>query len=282
MSLSRKFGVIGNPIEHSLSPVMHNTALKVVGFDAVYEKVLVEKEKLATAMQEFREGRWDGLNVTLPFKVDVLPFMDQIDQSAKEIGAANTIVRRDGNLIAYNTDGEGYWTSLQSEVVLDSEFRTAIVLGAGGAARAIATTLKYHDVEKIIIVNRDLEKAKRLVGQLKMDGKRSCEVLSWDQLRTDALLADTGLLVNTTSMGMDKNPWGDLSFLSRLPSSCVVSDIVYKPKNTQLLQQATQEGLAVHYGLGMLLYQGVLAFEKFTNQKAPVAIMKKALEEALS
>jgi shikimate dehydrogenase len=271
---TRVCAVIGDPVEHSLSPVMHNAAFKKLGLNLVYVAFKVTRNELKEAISGTRSLGLRGLNVTMPHKNAVMSYLDETDSTAKAIGAVNTILNDKGKLIGYNTDGKGAMIALK-ENGISTEEKKMLLLGAGGAAKAIAYQAA-HEVEELVILNRTSEKAEKLAEVLrkkfgkKMEGgKLSAEVLK-EELKT------TDILVNATSVGM--NPDVNMSPVPSdlLRSGLCVMDIVYNPLETKLAKDAKSVGAKVVSGLEMLLYQGAVSFEIWTNCPAPVDVMKKA------
>jgi shikimate dehydrogenase len=271
---TRVCAIIGDPVEHSLSPVMHNAAFKELGLNIVYVAFKVTRNGLKDAISGAKSLGLLGLNVTMPHKNAVMGFLDETDSAAKAIGAVNTILNEQGKLIGFNTDGKGAMIALQENGVSADE-KKMVLLGAGGAAKAIAFQAA-QEVEELVVLNRTSEKAEKLAERLckKFGNKVKSGTLSAEALKKE--LKTTDILVNATSVGM--NP--DVN-VSPVPSDLLkrdlcVMDIVYNPLETKLLADAKAVGAKVVSGLEMLLYQGAVAFEIWTNCPAPVDAMKKA------
>jgi shikimate dehydrogenase len=244
-------GVIGWPVGHSLSPRIHRFWLAELGIEGRYEAVVVSPDWLGDMVQSFRAGGWRGFNVTVPHKETIMPLLDGIDPVAQAIGAVNTVVSvGDGALEGRNTDAPGFIASLRATCMIDPD-RPAVVLGAGGAARAILAALSEAGVKEIRLVNRDRARAEILAG--------SFPAIVGDWADRDAILDGAGLLINATSLGMTGQPALEID-LARLPVTAIVTDIVYRPLTTDLLLRAEQRGNPVVDGLGMLLYQAVEGF----------------------
>lgn len=246
-----KSGVIGWPIDHSLSPRLHGFWLKKYNIDGSYEAIATPPEELPELLAGLAGNGFSGLNVTLPHKQAVLPHLDDITDQAKRIGAVNTIVvGEDGRLSGSNTDGFGFLENLRSG---DPDFTAsrgpAVVLGAGGAARAIAATLTDQGAPLVSLINRTRERAEKIAADL----GGPIRVVDWTE-REEALHG-AALLVNTTSLGMTGKPALDIS-LQKLPNDALVNDIVYAPLETPLLKAAKSRGNRTVDGLGMLLHQG--------------------------
>jgi shikimate dehydrogenase len=256
MSDALRAGVMGWPVSHSLSPRLHGHWLARYEIDGSYEAIAVEPEALADALARLAEQGFRGVNLTVPHKEAALALVDTIDDTARRIGAINTIVVGDGGaLTGSNTDAFGFIENLRDhvpeQVAAGWSGRPVTVLGAGGAARAVCTALLDCGVRDIRLVNRTAERAAALAESL--PGLKQCAtIFAWAD-RTDAL-ADTGLLVNTTLLGMTGQAPLELD-LASLPGAATVNDIVYAPLETDLLAQARQRGNRAVDGLGMLLHQ---------------------------
>lgn len=271
---TRACGVIGDPIEHSLSPAMHNAAYRKLGLDYVYLPFRVTRERLAEAIDGVRGLGIRGINVTIPHKVAVIPLLDSIDPLAEKIGAVNTIVNDDGRLTGFNTDASGFLTALMGAGV-ETKGSKVVVLGAGGAARAVCFALAEAGAD-LAILNRaeEMDWARDLAARISAAFKpASAVVLNGDNLAKAVGGAD--VLVNATSVGMGRDE--SLVPRSLLRPGIVVFDVVYSPRETRLLRDAKTVGARPVSGLEMLLWQGALAFEKFTGQKAPVTVMRRWL-----
>jgi shikimate dehydrogenase len=276
---SQLFGIIGNPVEHSFSPLMHNAAFAALGLNAVYVPMRpgAQPHDLAEAFRGLRSLGFVGVSVTVPFKVAIMDFLDAIDPVAQRIGAVNTLLFTPGNAEAastipsctgYNTDWLGANRALADALPLSGS--TILVLGAGGAARAVGFGL-IEAGAKVLLSNRTESKGRELAAQLK------CPFLPTGALA--GLRADA--LVNTTSVGMAPKIDAMPIAPELLPNFRVVMDIVYAPLTTRLLAEAAVCGCHTLDGLQMLLYQGAAQFELWTGRKTPLAVMRQALEEIL-
>ena len=275
MSISGKTkvcGIIGDPIEHTMSPVMHNAAFKKLGLDFVYLPFRVKKEELSRAVDGVRALNIKGLNVTIPHKVAIIPFLDKLDLLAEKIGAVNTIVNDEGVLTGYNTDATGFLQALLEQGV-EPEGKNIVILGAGGASRAISFILAERGAH-LVILNRQSGRAEELAQRISQVFKREVKALSLSEENLAQVLARADILVNTTSVGMvpdiDETPVP----AGLLKPGLIVFDIVYNPVQTRLLKEAEAAGAKTINGLEMLVWQGALAFEKWTGQKAPLDLMK--------
>lgn len=252
--------VIGWPVDHSLSPVIHGYWLKTLGIEGEYTRLAVAPQDLATTLRALGENGFVGANITVPHKVAALAFMDTVDPLAATIGAVNTVVvGADGELAGSNTDGYGFIENLRSAIAgLDLTRGPAVVLGAGGAARAIVAALADGGAPMVTLVNRTRANAETLAADMGDHWPGRVEVADWDARAKT--MAGAALLVNTTTLGMTGKPALDLS-LDALPADAVVNDIVYAPLETDLLARARARGNPVVDGLGMLLHQARPGFE---------------------
>jgi shikimate dehydrogenase len=270
-------GVIGWPVAQSRSPVLHGHWLSQYGIRGAYLPLPVKPDALPDAIRGLRALGFSGCNVTIPHKLGVLKLVDRVDPVAARIGAVNTVVvQDDGTLSGFNTDAYGFLASLRD---VTPNFKAgsgpAVVLGAGGAARAIVVSLLDDGATEVRLTNRTLERAQELAG---IDPSR-VKVVPWES-RSDAL-SGAALLVNTTSQGMVGYPPLDIA-LDALPTSAMVSDIVYNPLETPLLAAARKRGNITVDGLGMLLHQAVPAFEAFYGVRPKVsADLRRAVEATL-
>lgn len=265
--LTQRCAIIGDPIEHSLSPLLHNTGYAALGIDFEYEKIRLLPAQLECFVHTIHDQPWRGVSVTIPHKVAILPYLDKIDAVAARIGAVNTVVNSHGELTGYNTDWFGAFK--QVEPLLPAGQRTtALVLGAGGAARGVIYALQRCCAE-VWVSNRTRSKAERLAAEF------AIQLVNWNEI--PGRLEDIQLIFNTTPLGM-----GELSgetpitkqFLTR---AHIICDAVYAPFKTRLIREAEEVGCRTGLGYQMLLWQGIRQFELFTGQKAPVEAMTQAL-----
>jgi len=275
-------GVIGYPIEHTMSPVMHNTAFSKLGLDYVYVAFRVKAAELSQAVAGMKALNITGLNVTIPHKVSIIPFLDKLDPLAEKIGAVNTVTNNDGVLTGANTDASGFLQALMDQGVDPAKKRVAI-LGAGGAARAICFSLAERGAE-LVILNRKLELdwAEKLAAEISGAFNKEVPALELNEANLAATLGKSELLVNATSVGMIPNPDQTPVPASLLKPGMVVFDAVYNPIQTRLRREAEAIGAKTISGLDMLVWQGALAFEKWTGQKPPFAIMQQAAMKVLT
>lgn len=273
------FGIMGSPIEHSLSPAMHNAAFEALGIHAVYVPFAVKPEDLGKATMSLRALNVSGVNVTVPHKGGVIEFLDELDASAKQIGAVNTIVHKNRKLYGYNTDGAGFMLSLRKDGHFDPTGKRAVILGAGGAASAVAMSLAAAGVRRLVIANRNKLRAEVLAKRVKKHFERETLPVATDEARALYwLIKESDLLVNATSVGLNPSDRLGLNPNSLHPK-LFVYDLVYR--ETQLLKTAKRKGLKTLDGLGMLVSQGARSFELFTGKRAPFRVMKNAADQAL-
>ncbi|MDY7989163.1 shikimate dehydrogenase [Paenibacillus polymyxa] len=273
-------GVLGDPIKHSKSPLMHKIALQVAGIEGDFVPLHVKPDQLEDAMKGIRALHFRGVNVTIPHKVEVMKYLDEIDEGARLIGAVNTIVNDNGRLKGYNTDGIGYVRSLKEETSVELKGARIAVLGAGGAARGVIHALLEEQPESVIILNRTRDKAEQLALEWTTE---AIPVRGYSNEDAKSVLATVNVLINTTSVGM--SPLADELPLepSLIPEGIIVSDLIYNPLETRLLQESReQRGCTVHGGLGMFVYQGAVAFEYFTGVVPAVEQMRAAVLSSLS
>ncbi len=273
-------GILGYPVDHSLSPPMHNAAFQALGLDWVYVPFPVRPEALESAVHGLVACGVRGFNVTVPHKVAVMKHLDEIDNTARIIGAVNTVViNSDGRTRGYNTDADGFIRSLYEESV-NVKGTAVLIIGAGGAARAIACGMLREGAREIVIGNRTQEKARNLAEHLK---KSYSQVdIKWVPLtNVPALIPHCDIIVNATSLGMKGQPPLEIDLSSAKPDA-VICDIVYSPIHTEFLSRAREKGLKIITGDGMLLHQGTKAFELWTGHDAPVDVMRRALNDLLN
>ena len=277
-SHTKLYGVIGDPVRHSKSPVMMNRAFAETGVNGAYMAFHITPPMLGDFIGGVRAMGIAGVNVTIPHKQEVIPFLDEIDASAQAIGAVNTIVNRDGRLTGFNTDGIGYVRSLKEEATAELEGKTILLLGAGGAARGIVHALVREQPGRIVISNRTPDKARALAAAYEDKG----ELVPISQAELSHWCGEADIVINTTSIGM--HPLVDALPMDPawLRPDTVVSDLIYNPLKTSLLKEAEARGCRIHGGLGMFIYQGAYAFEYWTGKPAPAAAMRESVLAALA
>lgn len=271
-------GLIGHPVEHSFSPPMHNAAFESLGMDYAYVAFDVNPEDLASAIRGASSLNIKGFNVTIPHKINVMQFLDEIDEVASLIGAVNTIDFKD--MKGYNTDGIGAVKAI--EEVTSIKNKNVIVAGAGGASRAISFYLAKYGAESITILNRNVEKAQNLAGDV-LDSGLINDVQSNSISEINNALPSADILVDTTPLGMHPNIDDEpVALAGNMHDDLVVFDAVYNPNETALIKEAIKAGAKPVYGIKMLLYQGAESFRIWTGVDAPVDVMEKALRDTLN
>jgi len=273
-------GVIGDPIEHTLSPTIHNAAFNHLGLDFVFLAFRVKAAELENAVRGMRGLGIHGLNVTMPHKSTVIAYLDEIDSAVKFLGSANTILNKNGKLSGFNTDGTGALKALRENGAELSE-KKVLLIGAGGAAKAIAFSLA-KEVGELAILNRTAEKAKKLAAAL---GRTLNKKVVGGSLSQDALaknLRGSDVLINATNIGMHPRANQSIVLPQWLRSDLTVMDIVYNPVETKLAKDAKAAGAKVISGVEMLIYQGAASFEIWTGRAAPIEVMRQAALSKLS
>lgn len=264
--------ILGYPVRHSKSPMMHNKAFEILGINACYVAFEIRPGDLGDAIKSMKALGIKGANITIPFKEDVIPLLDSISDEARDIGAVNTIKNDDGILRGFNTDGVGFVASLKENLINPKGLKV-LVLGAGGASRAIVYSL-IKEGAHVYISNRTMQKAILLCNQMRQFST-SIQTLDINDITAKDTISDVSLIVNTTSLGL--KPDDPLPIpATYLGKQHIVCDIIYK--KTPLLKEASRLGIKTIDGSGMLLHQGVIAFEIWTGLQPPVEEMRKQLE----
>ena len=274
-SQTKTIALIGHPIAHSRSPEMHNAALQYYNLPYVYLAYDISIEQFSDAINGMKALGFIGWNVTIPHKVRIMEHLDECAVDASEIGAVNTVVRQDQKWIGYNTDGMGYLRSLKEEGKIDVKGKRVVILGAGGAARAVGYALATSAVEQIVVANRTLSKAEQLAKHLEKWTKTDVRPI-YDCKQA---IQEAALVVNTTSVGMHPHVNDCPIDPTWLHEDLLVSDLIYEPRQTALLQAASSIGAKTHNGLGMLIHQAAYAFELWLGKQAPIERMRSALTE---
>lgn len=279
---TKLLGIIGHPVEHSLSPVMQNAEIKRLGVDYIYIPFPVKPENLETALDGFATIGVMGFNATIPHKQAIIPLLSEVTTTAKLVGAVNTVWRTEIGWKGTNTDVIGFVTPLKA---LNRDWNTIkpIILGNGGAARAVVVGLAELGCRDICVVGRDKDK----LGQFKQSWdtselQASITVHSWDEL--SGMVSESQLIVNTTPIGMfphTQNSPVDSNLWEKLPNNAIAYDLIYNPSPTQFLKDAKQQGLTVIDGLDMLVYQGAAALEIWLQQPVSATVMSEALKQSL-
>ncbi len=274
-------GVFGFPVAENPTCVMQQAAFAAAALNWRYLTIEVPPEELPAAIRGMRAMGFRGINLTIPHKIAVMPLLDEIMPDAKMIGAVNTIRVDGGKLIGENTDGKGFLRGLREDARVDPAGKRVVILGAGGAARAVAVELALAGAGKITVVNRDAERGQTMLRDLVSRTKASAEFVPW--IGNYAVAADVDVLVNATSIGLfpDVDLLPPVS-LDGVRPSLLVCDAVPNPPETALIREARRRGLKTLTGLSMLVYQGVIGFEMWTGEKPDEKAMKWALEEAFA
>lgn len=268
-------GVFGDPVEGNPTGVLEEAGFAALGLNYRYLTMKVTPEDFDTAMKSLKALNMKGINLTMPHKIAVLPYLDEVSQAARIIGAVNTIVIRDGKLIGDNTDGKGFVQALEREHIAP-ERKAVTILGAGGAAKAIAIECALAGASSVTIINRNVEKGQELVHSILEHTNAKAAFLPWTPHQP--IPEGTDILINATPIGLhphgDQKP--DIDY-NTLEPSMVVSDVVFNPPVTPFLEEAADRGAKTISGLGMLVCQGALNFTIWTEQEAPYEVMYQAL-----
>ena len=272
------YGIFGHPVSHSLSPLMHNSAFAALGLDCVYTAFDVHPDDIGRAADAIRALGISGVNVTIPHKQAIIPHLDEVSPDAKHTGAVNTVKNEGGRLTGYNTDVGGFMRDAREELGISPEGTSVLLLGAGGAARAVISAFGMNGAKRIAIANRTPGKAEKLAEEFGrfFPDTTIYPVDSGDAGAMTKELGLTDLLVNSTSGGMEGASGLEIN-IGALRDGAAVYDLVYKPRETKLVKEAKALGHKAVGGLGMLLYQGALSFEIWTGENAPVDVMRKAI-----
>lgn len=278
-STTRVMGVIGDPIAHSFSPDMHNAAIQALGLDCCYVAFHVDPEHVGQAVAGVRGFELLGLNVTIPHKLTVMEHVDAISEEALAVGAVNTIHNEDGELTGYNTDVFGVTTAIERVAGIETFPEKCVVLGAGGAARAVTYALASRaEVKSVALLNRTTKRAEALATDMEKITGKSIEPGSVDAGSQRAAFSDAGLVVNTTSLGMHPEVDGSpLVAEDAVHPDLVLYDTVFNPLETTLMCQWATRGAKAYGGLDMLVFQGARSFEIWTGQFPPTDMMKQAV-----
>ena len=274
---TRLAGVIGNPIEHTVSPQLHNSLALRLGIDMAYLPFFVRDEDLGDAVKGLKSLNFIGFNITVPYKQAVMKCLDEISSDAILFGAVNTVKIENGRLYGYNTDAEGFARSFKEETGTGFAGKRVLILGAGGSSRAVAVKTAMEGADNVYIANRTISKAEEIAGIINRNIKNIAVAIEYNDQCLQNIINACDIIINTTVIGMYpetcKSP---LAESIKLLKDQVVYDLIYNPECTRLLESAKKFGLRNANGLGMLFYQGVLAFEIWTGIKIPSEELKEA------
>jgi len=271
------YGIFGHPVKHSLSPVMHNSAFQELGLNSVYVAFDIEPENIGDAAHAIRTMGVKGINITIPHKQTIIPYLDVVSPDAKLTGAVNTVKNENGKLSGYNTDVGGFLRAIKEDLDFSPAGKTLFLIGAGGAARAVMSAFCMNGAAVIYVTDIMQEKARDIAKEFKDNFENiTIEPLALDDRDViEEKLGTVDMLVNASPAGMDGVGKPDIP-LPSLNKNAVVYDLVYKPPDTNLLIEARELGYKASGGLSMLLYQGAESFEIWTGETAPVEVMKKS------
>jgi len=279
-----RLGVLGDPVEHSLSPQMQNAALKHSQIDVLYGRFQISANDLSTALRQLRELDFVGMNVTVPHKIAALASIDKLDPETKRIGAVNVIKKEEGKLLGFNTDGGGFSRAIRELFSVDLRDLRVLVLGAGGGARAIAMQCAKENCERLVIANRTYEKAKKMADDLRdfFAGPRvlgpvaRLQAIAWEESAFRFQIANIDLIVNVTPLGLNRSDTSPIPSRLLAPHLMIL-DTNYSEQRTPFVSAAAGAGARAANGLSMLLHQGALAFELWFDREAPVEVMRGSL-----
>jgi len=268
--MGKSFAVIGDPIDHSLSPNIHSAAFRELNLDASYIAYRIPVGELEEGVEGLKKIKIDGFNITIPHKVEMMKYLDKMDESCSLIGAVNTVTNKDGILKGYNTDMDGFLEPFKKKKLI-IENKKVLLLGAGGAARAIVAGFAKEKAKSITIANRTLENAKNLSGFARKIGldTNAIKIINVKDVN------DYDIIVNATPIGLKNEP-SPIS-LDSINENTIIYDIVYMPMNTDFIKKAKEKNAVIIFGYEMLLGQAIRAFEIWHNMEAPYNAMKKAL-----
>ncbi|HAQ39683.1 MAG TPA: shikimate dehydrogenase [Clostridiales bacterium] len=275
-------GLLGYPLSQSLSALMQNAAFKECLLNKIYIPIEVTAENLETVVRGISKMNFDGFNITKPYKIEIMKYLDETDEYARLIGAVNTVAVKNGMLKGYNTDGTGFLRSFEEKSGTKIEGKTVFILGCGGAARAVSMTLALNNSGKIYICNRTYESAVSLAEEISIKTGRCNAAVPMVYKDMEEAIGDSDVLINCTSVGMipgrDETPL-DKSLLNR---NLTVCDVIYNPRRTRLIRDAEEAGSKTVTGEAMLVYQGAEAFELWTKKAAPVKTMFDVVNNSLN
>ncbi|MCX7714456.1 MAG: shikimate dehydrogenase [Clostridia bacterium] len=271
---TKQLAILGYPVEHSFSPQMHNFISEKMGLNYVYTALEVSPDKLKDAIEGIRAMKFAGVNITAPHKYEVMKYIDEISEQARKFGSVNTVVNKCGKLVGYNTDADGFYRSLLHEGI-EIKDRDVLIIGAGGASKPVCVLFSQIGAKSITLVNRTKEKAEELAEYI--------HTVCGYKISTTHCRNHYDVVINTTSAGMypqlEECPLDDMSFIDK---KTAVADMIYNPSETVFLKRAKKAGAKTINGLGMLIYQGIIAYELFTNIKLPENIFETVTKEVFS
>jgi shikimate dehydrogenase len=279
-----RLGVFGDPVAHSLSPQMQNASLEKCELEMHYAPFEIHPGELQATLELLRQRNFVGVNLTVPHKIAALKLMDEVDETARQAGAVNTIKIDHEKLRGFNTDGKGFSRAIREEFSVDLRDLRILVLGAGGAARAIALQCAKENCERLVIANRDFEKAQQLADELRpffaearvLGPVPRLQALGLDETAIRFQIANVDLVVNATSLGLTRADASPISSRLLAPH-LMIYDTIYSEGQTAFVSAAIEAGARAANGLSMLLHQGALAFEIWFDRTAPIDVMRKAL-----
>jgi shikimate dehydrogenase len=278
---TRMIGLLGYPLEHSFSPAIQNAAFDYMGINKIYLPIEVAPGNLGDVIKGISKMNFDGFNVTIPHKIPILKYLDEIDDLARLIGAVNVVTVNNGVLKGYNTDGSGFITSLEKETGTSVNEKNIFILGSGGASRAISMTLAMKGAKRITICNRTYEKAVALSEDINEKIRICSDSVAMEFNKMKEALEKADILINTTSVGMfphtEQTPIDQQLLKRRL----IVCDIVYNPVRTRLLREAEKKGCKTLSGIGMLIFQGAESFKLWTGKEAPIEKMFSIVDKSI-
>ncbi|MGI6160762.1 MAG: shikimate dehydrogenase [Christensenellales bacterium] len=279
---TKRFGVIGDPVAHSLSPLMYNTLFERYGIDALYQHIFIPEGGIDRLWHIVEALSLYGLNVTMPHKKAVIPFMHEMAEEARDCGAVNTIKIESGRMYGFSTDGRGFIAALE-ETGMSVKGSSVLIMGAGGAASNIAFSMARAGAGGISILNRTVEKARDLAAQIKEKTGLKAQAGNMDSGTINRYAAKSDVIINGTSLGM-AGDFDSLEFLKKAPKDAVICETVYHPLYTPLLKKAEEYGFSTVNGAAMLLHQGLLAFEIYTGIKPnadDARVVRELMHEAI-
>ena len=279
--MTQSVGIIGNPLAHSISPVFQQAAFDYLKLPVKYKIWKTSSSEFQQSIQNLRSIEFLGANITIPYKEEVLKHLDDLDSKAKSIGAVNTIVKKNNKLIGYNTDAFGFIKSIQSDSNFSLKGKRALIIGAGGAARAAAFSIIDEGIDSLVIANRTIQRADDLADDLAE--VIDVETLALKSPSFEELVGSSNLIINSSSVGMAYTNTNSQSLIKAdwISPGSLVFDMVYNPISTPLISEARKAGVETISGLSMLIYQGAASFNLWTNREAPIQIMTVAAKQAL-